>query len=186
MARDAEATRQRILEAAVAEFAEYGLAGARVDRIAENAASNKQLIYQYFGSKDGLFKTVVARELARATEGLDFPLDDLPAYAGAYFDFAMANPRLMRLVAWCGLEIEGLIEGVPEAEPKLTAVTTAQEKGEISARFSPAFILSTISAVCMAWAPNNWYAGQLDPDALKNAAQHRDAIVRLIGLMVRA
>jgi AcrR family transcriptional regulator len=184
MSRDSEATRKRILEAAVAEFAEYGMAGARVDRIAENSGSNKQLIYKHFGSKDGLFRAVVGQELARATEGIDFPSDDLEQYAAAYFDFAMANPRLMRLIAWCGLEIEGEIVGIPPPEPKLALVKAAQTSGKISDRFSPAFILSTISAVCMAWVPNNWWAHQLDPNAAANAATYRDSIVRLIHLMI--
>lgn len=182
--RDSEATKQRILEAGVAEFAEHGLAGGRVDRIARAAGSNKQLIYQYFGSKDDLFRTVVAQELAHATDGIDFPFDDLPGYAAAYFDFAMANPRLMRLVAWCGLELDGGIAGVPPPEPKLAMVAAAQERGQVSDRFSPAFILSTISAISMAWTPNNWYARQLDPDAAEHAPLYRDSIVRLVALMI--
>jgi len=185
MSRDSEATRQRLLQSAVVEFAEFGLAGARVDRIAAAAETNKQLIYQYFGSKDGLFRAVVARELARAIDGVDFPSDDLERYAAAYFDFAMANPRLMRLVAWCGLEIEGGIAGVPPPEPKLARVAAAQQKGEVSDRFTPAFILSTISAVCTAWVPSNWYAAQMDPDAAANTSLYRDSIVRLVGLMIR-
>ncbi len=184
MSRDSEATRQRILEAAVDEFAEHGIAGGRVDRIAAAAKSNKQLIYQYFGSKESLFQAVVARELARATDGMDFPTDDLPQYAGAYFDFAMANPRMMRLVAWCGLEMQGGIVGVPAAEGKLALVAAAQENGKVSHRFSPAFILSTISAICMAWVPNNWYAHQLDPEAAKNSLLYRDSIVRLVELII--
>lgn len=185
MSRDAEATRRRILEAATAEFAQHGLAGGRVDRIAAEAGSNKQLIYQYFGSKEGLFRTVVAQELARAIDGVDFPDDDLAQYAGAYFDFAMANPRLMRLVAWCGLEIEGGIAGVPEPGPKLARVAEAQARGNVSDRFSPAFILATISAICMAWVPNNWYANLLDPEAASHAPQHREAVVRLVTMMIR-
>ena len=184
MGRDSEATRQRILEAATDEFAEHGIAGARVDRIATAASSNKQLIYQYFGNKDGLFRAVLARELAKAIEGVDFPLDDLERYAGAYFDFAMAQPRLMRLVAWCGLEVEGAIEGVPTPESKIARVSALQRSGKVSDRFSPEFILSTISSVCTAWVPSNWYASQLDPDAARHAARYRESIVRLIGLMI--
>ena len=45
MARDAEDTKRRIFEAATAEFADHGIAGARVDRIAARAGANKQLIY---------------------------------------------------------------------------------------------------------------------------------------------
>lgn len=183
--RDAAATRRRILSAGVAEFAEFGIAGARVDRIAIAAGSNKQLIYQYFGNKEGLFRSVLVQELARATQGVHFPDDDLEQYAGAYFDFAMANPRLMRLVAWCGLEAMGVIEGIPRPEPKIARVAAAQKSGTISSRFSPVFILSTISAVCTAWVPSNWYASQLDPQATTtNARRHRDSVVRLVGMMI--
>ena len=48
--------RERILEAAVNEFAELGFAGARVDRIAKESGLNKQLIYHYFGNKRGLYE----------------------------------------------------------------------------------------------------------------------------------
>ncbi len=184
MKKDSEATRQRILEAAVVEFAEHGIAGARVDRIATAAGSNKQLIYQYFENKEGLFRTVLARELARASEGVALSPDDVERYAGAYFDFAMANPRMMRLIAWCGLEAKGPIAGVSPAK-KLGLLAAAQQGGKISDRFSPEFILSTISTICTAWVPSNWYASQLDHDAASNPARYREAIVRLVGMMIR-
>ena len=56
--RDAQATRRRLLDAACAEFAQYGMAGARVERIAEAAGSNKAQIYHYFGGKAQLFDAV--------------------------------------------------------------------------------------------------------------------------------
>jgi AcrR family transcriptional regulator len=52
------ATRERIFEAATAEFALKGFAGARIDVIARKAEINKQRIYAYFGDKDGLFTEV--------------------------------------------------------------------------------------------------------------------------------
>src|SRR5882762_7101092 len=102
--RNAEATRERILEAAMAEFAAYGIAGARVDRIAKTAGCNKNLIYIYFTDKETLFTTVLERHLARVYEDVHFTPDDLPGYALRVFDFAMAHPDLMRLMAWFGLE----------------------------------------------------------------------------------
>ncbi len=57
--RDADRSQLAILAAARDEFARYGLAGARVDRIAENAKLNKRLIYYYFTSKDDLFLAVL-------------------------------------------------------------------------------------------------------------------------------
>ena len=62
--RDAERSQKDILKAALAEFAEHGLGGARMDRIAERAAVNKRLIYYYFENKESLFLAVL--ELAYA------------------------------------------------------------------------------------------------------------------------
>ena len=52
--RDAERTRRAILDAAETEFADKGLAGARVDVIAEESCANKRMLYYYFGSKEDL------------------------------------------------------------------------------------------------------------------------------------
>lgn len=57
--RDPVATRHKLLTAARREFARCGLAGARVDEIAERAGVNKQLVYHYFGDKDALYLAVL-------------------------------------------------------------------------------------------------------------------------------
>jgi len=57
--RDPEGTRARILAAATKEFARYGLGGARVDRIAAEADTNKRMLYYYFGNKEALFLAVL-------------------------------------------------------------------------------------------------------------------------------
>ena len=79
--RDADRTQQSILRAAMDEFADSGLGGARMDSIAERAGVNKRLLYYYFGSKEALFlaalETTYAdiREAERALklESLDPP-----------------------------------------------------------------------------------------------------------------
>ncbi|MDB5732476.1 MAG: TetR family transcriptional regulator [Variovorax sp.] len=77
--RDADRSQLGILVAARDEFAQHGLAGARVDRIAERAGLNKRLIYYYFGSKDDLFLAVLEgvyadiREAEKALRLLDLP-----------------------------------------------------------------------------------------------------------------
>jgi AcrR family transcriptional regulator len=63
--RDPERTRQRILDAATADFSRYGLGGARVDRIAARAVANKRMLYYYFGNKDALFLAVLEDSYAR-------------------------------------------------------------------------------------------------------------------------
>ena len=62
--RDPEGTRKRILAAALQEFSAKGIDGARVDAIAERAGTNKRMLYYYFGSKDDLFRAVLAQRLA--------------------------------------------------------------------------------------------------------------------------
>ena len=104
MAGDAEATRRRLLDAATREFAEYGIAGARVDRIAAAAQSNKAQIYHYFKNKDGLFDAVMT-DLAREVV-LEAPIDptDLPEYAGRLFDRFANDQVKARLAHWYRLE----------------------------------------------------------------------------------
>ncbi len=57
--RDPEARQRRLLQAAQEEFTARGLEGARVDEIAHRAGVNKQLVYHYFGNKDGLYLKVL-------------------------------------------------------------------------------------------------------------------------------
>ena len=70
--RSPENTKQGILDAARGEFAKHGLAGARVDQIAEASGSNKRMIYHYFGGKEQLFAAVVedAYTNIRSQEGM--------------------------------------------------------------------------------------------------------------------
>jgi AcrR family transcriptional regulator len=63
--RDAARTQAAILAAATREFAHHGLGGARVDRIAARAKTNKRMLYYYFGNKDALFLAVLESAYAR-------------------------------------------------------------------------------------------------------------------------
>lgn len=104
--RDAEASRARILEQARLEFVTHGLNGARVDRIAETAGVNKNLIYHYFASKEQLYLEVLERIYSglRATQD-DERLRALPPPEGmreliaSTFDHFVATPDLIRLMS---------------------------------------------------------------------------------------
>src|SRR6266852_9000222 len=54
-----EESRSAILRAAVQEFAEHGIAGARTDAIARAAHVNKALLYYYFKDKETLYGAVL-------------------------------------------------------------------------------------------------------------------------------
>ena len=103
--RDAERTQAAILDAATQEFARHGLGGARVDRIAERAKTNKRMLYYYFGGKDALFLAVLERtyEHIRAEEQ-QLHLTDLPPAEGVRqlivftWNYYLAHPEFMTLL----------------------------------------------------------------------------------------
>ena len=75
----ADITRRNILEAALAEFTDKGLAGARVDEIAARADANKRMIYAYYGSKEELWLTVLERAyVAKRDEERALDVEALP------------------------------------------------------------------------------------------------------------
>ena len=69
MKRDAAASKRRIINAALKEFARYGHAGARVDAIAEAAEVSKPMIYSYFGDKEELYKAALRESYIQIRQG---------------------------------------------------------------------------------------------------------------------
>ncbi|MBS4047488.1 MAG: TetR family transcriptional regulator [Alphaproteobacteria bacterium] len=103
--RDPVATKAALLRAAVAEFAGKGLAGARIDEIAQRAGVNKQLVYHYFGSKDDIYaaalETVYAeiRERERALHLGDLsPEAAMERLIGFSFDYLAEHPEFIALL----------------------------------------------------------------------------------------
>jgi AcrR family transcriptional regulator len=183
--RNAEATRERILDAATAEFSAYGIAGARVDRIAKTAGCNKNLIYIYFENKETLFTTVLRKHLARVYQDLPFTPDDLPGYAERVFDFAMAHPDLMRLMAWFSLEqnADSPEERGAARDEKVAAWMKAQNAGQVGTAFPPGFLLTAIMALATAWTAANPFGSSLEPDAHKHPAALRRNIREAVRLL---
>ncbi|HVX42270.1 MAG TPA: TetR family transcriptional regulator [Mycobacteriales bacterium] len=156
MAGDAQATRKRLLDAAAAEFAAYGIAGARVDRIAETARSNKAQIYHYYGSKDALFDAVFNALVVETVSEIPIDADDLPEYAGRLFDRYEARPDVVRLATWHRLERgqdQGLLDSVvTSTRDKVEAVARAQKTGTLPATYSAAELLVLVLHLSMLWA----------------------------------
>ncbi|MBV8207044.1 MAG: TetR family transcriptional regulator [Acidobacteria bacterium] len=100
-----ERTRRAILDAALREFGEKGMAGARTDAIARSAGVNKALLYYYFSDKEALYGSVLEHAFQALSRQLIGVLEsDLPcrekvlAYAGAHFDWLARSPLLPQLV----------------------------------------------------------------------------------------
>lgn len=165
-----EATRQRILEAATAEFASHGLAGARVDRIAARARTNKAQIYAYFGSKDELFDTAFFASMRRIMADAPIDPEDLADWAVRLYDDYLARPELIRLTAWQRLErrpVGYLVEeGDRLDEQKLRGIAGAQAAGRLRAG-EPFDIMALVIAMSTAWSPTSgvWAASREEDEA---------------------
>ena len=182
---DAQATRRRLLDAAYSEFAQYGIAGARVDRIAEAADSNKAQIYHYFGGKAQLFDAVC--ELAMQQMEAEVPFDpyDLPGYAGRLVRLHERRPEIMRLCTWQRLErteSEPDPAGVTHARSQIDAVARAQKTGDLPAHLHPGFLLGFVLHLATGWVSvSPEYEAAIDvPDAEERARHVEDAVRALL------
>jgi TetR/AcrR family transcriptional regulator len=100
-----EQTRSAILQAAVREFAESGISGARTDAIAKAAAVNKALLYYYFHDKETLYGAALDHSLSQlSAHMMEVLRRDLPpgemikAYVGTYFDFIASHAHYRNLM----------------------------------------------------------------------------------------
>ena len=103
--RDAERTQSAILSAATQEFARHGLGGARVDRIAARAKTNKRMLYYYFGRKDALFLAVLEntyasiRNAEKRLSMLDVPpVEGIRQLILFTWDYYVAHPEFLSLL----------------------------------------------------------------------------------------
>jgi AcrR family transcriptional regulator len=104
--RNADATRAKILQAALGEFSERGLPAASTDDIAERCGVNKRMIYYYFGSKEGLYlaalesvyEKLVALEQEIEIEHLDPPAA-IEAIINLKIDYYVANPEFISFLS---------------------------------------------------------------------------------------
>ncbi|MCA2016126.1 TetR family transcriptional regulator [Vibrio tritonius] len=180
----AEKTQMRILKAATKEFSTFGIAGARVDRIAEQAKANKSLIYNYFGNKEKLFEAVLKYHLDDVYKSVPFNAYDLPEYAANLFESAMDHPYLMKLVMWNGLEPEHtwpLGEDL-SLEKQTIAIHEQQVNGTISSDYKAEFILTVILTMASAWTDANPFGKSI----LSNPENHRSTLKKLIYSLVKS
>ena len=181
MRSDGEATRARIMAAARTEFARYGLAGARVDRIASEAKASKERLYAYFGDKSSLFAAVLRDNLQETTAQIPKDASDLPGFVGAMFDHAVEKPEHLRMLDWARLEEEpNLLPRTPCGRPGPINedIVIAQKQGVIDPSWDPDELMVLLFSLATAWAqsPETLFTGKPD-DTRKSRQQRRDAAV---------
>lgn len=191
--RDPERTRKLIVDAAVAEFAAHGYAGARVSAIAARAGVNQQLISYYFDGKECLYQAISERWRPRQSE-LVAPGTPLPEQLRRYALEALSNPDGVRLFAWSGLEYTG-----PESDPDQTPrseqlqgtvdeIRARQRAGRLPAEVDPACLTIMLMAAAMAATTlphvieGVCRADPRSPEFLHHYADQVATVARLLGL----
>jgi TetR/AcrR family transcriptional regulator len=151
-ARNPRQSQERILAAALKEFAAKGFAGARVDAIARRARINKRMLYHYFGNKEGLFRKVLRRKLAERAAWLasapEDPVESLPYW----FRLAFRDREWVRLLEWEALQWgeETVVEEKHRRENFTRAIErlrSRQARGLLSRQFDPGQLLLSMMAL---------------------------------------
>lgn len=181
----ADPVRDRIVTAATAEFARYGIAGARIDRIAKAARTSKERVYAYFSSKDALYRFISNQELAAVAEATRMDPADLPGYAGRVHDYFVTHPERFRLMSWGQLEL-GTGDSLPDdavqesAGHKIEQLRQAQEAGHLAPAWDPLDILVFVNQLAMSWAAQPGLAPADDEGSDSFIAARRAAIVAAV------
>ena len=200
---DPDRTMANIVEVATNEFADKGLAGARIDEIAAATRTSKRMIYYYFTSKEGLYVAVLEQAYRRIRQiESDLLLADLPPDAalrtlvGYTFDYQLANPDFVRLVM-----NENMHRGQYLAQstaiqklnlPAIDAVAAVYQRGVQAGVFRPDVepldLHMSISALCFFNVSNRHTFALVfkrDPDAPGAVAARRESIIEMVVRFVR-
>ena len=168
--RDADRTRQSILDAAVAEFSATGLSGTRMERIALRAGINKRLIYYYFGNKEALFLEVLEQTYAdiRTAETALHLTDLEPATAVRRlveftWDYYLANPHFLTLLNSENLHRAAHLKQstrIREMNSPLVqllddVITRGQRQNLFRGGVDPVQLYITIASLCYFYLSNN-------------------------------
>lgn len=194
MRKTAEAARASIVDAALAEFAAHGVAGARIDRIAAVAGASKERLYAYFGSKEALFSEVMRVASHNIASAVHLDGADLLGYVGRLVDYCDQHPEWVRISTWNRLE--NVNEQLPGDDlrcvlndRKIDAIAAAQRDGTIDSSWQPAdlfMLLYSIAATSTTASPvtmlvaNNRDEQTPDERRLRRRAAALEAARRLI------
>jgi AcrR family transcriptional regulator len=98
--RDLARTRERLLAAALTEFATHGLAGARCDAIARRARVNQRMIFYCFGSKQNLYREILRRKFNARAAFYESAPDDLASAILHWYEASASDLEWVRLLEW--------------------------------------------------------------------------------------
>jgi hypothetical protein len=124
----------------------------------------------------------------RIHEEQPFTPDDLPGFAAKVFDWAQANPDLMRLLAWSALEqqAKGHAERVEALSAKVAALTEAQNAGRVGTAFPPDFLLIAVMSLATTWSVASPFGPSVNPKAAEHPAALRESLIEAVRLLASA
>ncbi|MHA3081101.1 TetR family transcriptional regulator [Acinetobacter sp. ANC 5502] len=183
---DTEGTKQKILDAAVNEFAKHGPDGTTIDKIAKIAGVNKERIYNYFGAKRELFDAVLRNELVKVAKLVPIQSiseQDLSEYAGRAYDYHCEHPELSRLLLWEGLIYDGEVPNEDirrkNYDYKIQAVSEAQQQGKVTDSIEPSYLAFLILAIANSWFMLPQVARMFTPlEDMGNHEKRREMIIK--------
>ncbi len=197
--RQPEESRAAILKAAIHEFSQEGIAGARTDAIARSAKVNKALLYYYFKDKDALYGAVLDHVFSGLRKAVADQLHrDLPprekilAYAGAHYDYVASNPRFPRVVQanilWAGSRTRSQFQRIAQIYlvPTFQEVVALVNQGIADGDFRPVdpfhFVTTMVATIVTYFTQAPMLSLIKDIDALspENVAAHRAAVLDFI------
>lgn len=152
--RNPKRSRERILAAALREFAAKGFAGARVDFIARRAAINKRMLYHYFGNKENLFREVLRLKMAERQAWADNLSGDPAESLAFWFDAACRDRDWVRLLEWEALqEADGKLIDEKQRQAAtargVERIRQRQARGQISTAFDPRHVMLAMRSLTM-------------------------------------
>jgi TetR/AcrR family transcriptional regulator len=172
--RGPENTRQKILEAAVIEFSEKGLKGARIAGIARRARTNYQALYYHFGDKEELYAAALesAITLRGDVDRFNIPVEEIGAVAALsrliddIFDAFYQNIRSIGLLADENVHMARHFDQMPAAKQLIHDVleTTArilsigEREGVLRGGLDPVLVYLSIAGLASSYvssAPMN-------------------------------
>lgn len=186
MSWDTEGTKQKILDAAVGEFARQGPDGTTIDKIAKIAGVNKERVYNYFGPKKELFAVVLSNELIKVAKAVplkSFEEEDIAEYAGRAYDYHRTHPELSRLLLWEGLiyssqEVPNESSRRENYNYKIQSIKKEQEEGRVTDEIEASYLAFLILALANSWFMLPQVARMLTPvEDIDNHEKRRAIII---------
>ena len=168
--RDADRSQLAILASARDEFSARGLAGARMDSIAERAGLNKRLIYYYFGSKDDLFLAVLERvyaDIREAEQRLHLeeidPVEAIRQLVSFTWNYYLEHPEFITLLnsenLHCAAHLKRSDRIQEMNSPLVQLLDTVLERGRrddlFRAGVDPVQLYISIASLCYFYLSNN-------------------------------